>query len=211
MPVPVMLPAIRMDPRERKILNDNAKKVVPYDGAIESVDITGEHLVVEMWDDLRFPATQAKRGSLDKPDFDFTEIGLLFPRNDTAEAIYMIAQMPHGYQWETALKPHVHYVQSSSAVPVFKLAYRWYKIGASIPSFTTITSTTNVVTYVSGSIHQLMRFPDIAGTGINGLSSILDMKLWRDDNVVAGNVLVKEFDIHYRFDTLGSLQEIIKF
>ena len=37
------------------------------------------------WDDFRFPATSSKLGANDKPDFDFTELGFLFPQNDTAE------------------------------------------------------------------------------------------------------------------------------
>ena len=49
-----------------------------------------------VWEDLRFPATQTKIGSNDLPHFDFTNIGLLFPREDTSEIIYIIAQMPHG-------------------------------------------------------------------------------------------------------------------
>ena len=38
-----------------------------------------------VWDDLRAPFTQTKRGALDKPDFDYTNVGLLFKQNDTAE------------------------------------------------------------------------------------------------------------------------------
>jgi len=31
-----------------------------------------------------------------------------------------------------------------------------------------------------------------------------------DDNVVSGEVLVKEFDIHYQIDSFGSRQEFVK-
>lgn len=51
---------------------------------------------------------------------------------------------------------------------------------------------------------------NIDGSGITGVSSILDIKLYRDDNVVTGDVLVKEFDIHYLVDADGSRQEYIK-
>ncbi|GAG60190.1 unnamed protein product, partial [marine sediment metagenome] len=42
------------------------------------------------------------------------------------------------------------------------------------------------------------------------LSSIMDIKLYRDDNVAIGDVLTKEFDIHFRKDMSGSRQELIK-
>jgi len=41
-------------------------------------------------------------------------------------------------------------------------------------------------------------------------STIIDFKIYRDDNVVTGDVLLKEFDIHYQIDAHGSRQEYIK-
>ena len=39
----------------------------------------------ERWDDLTGPLTRGLQGSADKPDFDYTNFGLLFPQNDTSE------------------------------------------------------------------------------------------------------------------------------
>ena len=162
------------------------------------------------WTDLRFPVTASKLGVNDKPDFDFTNVGLLFPQNDTTEYILMFAQFPHSYKHETGIHPHVHFVQTSASVPVFKLSYRWYKNGDVVPSFTTITTTGLRYPYTSGSILQVAFFPEILGTGIDVQSSCLDMKLYREDNVVTGDVLVKEFDIHYQSDTVGSRTALLK-
>jgi len=157
-----------------------------------------------MWDDLRFPSTQTKLGSNLKPDFDQTNVGLLFPQNDATEVVYVNVQMSHTYKIGTSIFPHVHFVQSAATVPVFKMAYRWYDKGASaIAAFTTIATTGLVFPYTSGSIHQVAVFPNIVPTVV-GLSSMLDIKLYREDNVVTGDVLVKEFDIHYEIDSLGS-------
>lgn len=205
-----LLPAIRMDPRERKILNDNAKVTVPYEGAEANVDITGYHLVHDTWDDLRFPVESTRLGSNAKPDYDYTNNGLLFPRNDTSEIIYIVAQFPHTMKYGTALKPHIHFIQNASQTPVFKLSYRWYDPFQEVPSFTTITSTGVAQTYTSGSIHQILVFPEIVDATINASSSIMDIQIWRDDNVYVGDCLVKEFDIHFRSDTLGSLAEYVK-
>ena len=159
-----------------------------------------------VWDDFRFPFTQTKRGSLLKPDFDFTNVGLLFPQNDAAEIVYMIGQLPHNYKEGTSIYPHTHWVQSQADVPVWKLDYKWYNRGELIPgAFTTITSTTEVYPYSAGNIFQKTTFPAIVPSATQGdISSFLDMKFYRDDNVVAGDVLGKEFDIHYEIDTIGS-------
>ena len=47
-------------------------------------------------------------------------------------------------------------------------------------------------------------------SGITGISALLEFKLYRNDNVVTGDVLGKEFDIHYQKDSIGSISELIK-
>lgn len=164
-----------------------------------------------VWSDLKFPATRIRQGATSKPDFDITNLGLLFPQNDATEIAYIIAQIPHEWAFGTGLRPHIHYVQDEAQEPVFKIDYRWYKNGEDpTGGFTTLTASNFVFTYTSGSILQVVSFPEIDGTGIDTLSSMLDIKLYRNDNVVTGDVLVKEFDIHYIIDSLGSRQEYIK-
>jgi hypothetical protein len=159
------------------------------------------------WDDLRFPFTQTRRGALGKPDFDYTDIGLLFPQNDVTEIIYLIAQIPHGYRPGSDIRPHIHWRQTGAALPTWVMEYKWFNTGDAIPaSFTTISASTAVITYTSGSIHQLTSFGDIDGSG-KSLSSILLIKLYRNDNIVTGDVLAYEFDIHYQSIAAGSRNE----
>ena len=166
------------------------------------------------WDDLKFPATTLRQGATTKPAFDATNLGLLFPQNDATEIVYIIAQIPHEWKLESNISPHIHFVQDfdhTVTTPVFKMDYRWYKNGADpTGAFTTITASTFIFTYTSGSILQIVSFPDISATGIDTVSSILDIKLYRDDNVVTGDILVKEFDIHYQIDSFGSNLEYSK-
>jgi len=164
------------------------------------------------WDDLRFPASLIRQGNSTKPDYDTTNNGLLFPQNDTSEIAYLIVQMPHSWLLESGIRPHIHFVQTGATAPTFKMDYRWYKNGAAIPgSWTTLTSSSCIFPYTSGSILQLCSFPEIDGTGIDTVSSILDIRIYRDDNDVTGDVLLKEFDIHYQIDSLGSEDEFIKY
>lgn len=165
-----------------------------------------------VWNDLKFPATRIRQGATAKPDFDTTDLGLLFPQNDATEIAYIIGQFSHGRKNGSNISPHIHFVQTSADEPVFKIDYRWYKNGDAVPgSFTTITASTFIFTYPgSGSILQIVSFPEIDGSSIDSISSIIDIKLYRDDNVVTGDVLLKEFDIHFQIDQLGSRQEGVK-
>ncbi len=162
----------------------------------------------QVWKDERFPLTRDKQGQSAKPDYDFTDMGLLFPQDDDTETeiIYITHQLSHGWVLGSSITPHVHYVQDEAEEPVFKLAYRWYENGGDpTGSFTVISASTFMYTYTSGSILQRALFPDIDGSAVNSLSSMLDMKLYRDDNVVSGDVLTKEFDLHCLFNTMGSV------
>jgi hypothetical protein len=184
------------------------------DSEILRVDTVNKRLVHTdtMWDDMRFAATHQRQGVTTKPDFDFTNIGLLFPQNDATEISYMLGQMPHTWKEESSIYPHVHYVQSVEARPTFKLDYRIYQVGGDIPAgFTTIVLDQAISLPWSGNdFHQIAHSSSPISMSGFTLSCMIDMKLYRDDNVVTGDVLVKEFDIHYEIDTLGSELEFIK-
>lgn len=170
-------------------------------------------LLVSRWTDKSFPATSTRQGALSKPDFDYTNLGLLFPQNDPSEKIYILDQMIHNKKLGTALRLHIHFVQNSALLPNFKCDYRFYKNGDVIPSFATIQTDDGagpVFTYTSGSIVQLVRFPDIPAPIDEPISSILDMIIYRDDNIITGDVLVKYIDYHFQVDTDGSREEFVK-
>ena len=69
------------------------------------------------------------------------------------------------------------------------------------------------VPYTSGSVHQL-NFGDMISASIVdptvGVSSVILMKLYRDDNAYTGNAVTFQMDIHYQQDTLGSRTEYSK-
>lgn len=89
------------------------------------------------------------------------------------------------------------------------MQYRWQGVGQSATeNFTTITTNVTVIPYTSGAIRQIIEFPMIDGSAIDGLSSMMDIKIYRQTgDGIAGDVLVKEFDIHYEIDKLGSDEE----
>jgi len=164
-----------------------------------------------VWDDLKAPASTIRQGATLKPDYSTAENGLLFPQNDDTEIAYIVLQFPHERKNGSDIKPHVHFIQDSADIPVFKIDYRWYKNGDTVPAtWTTLSTSSLVFTYTSGNMLQIAAFPDIDGSSVDTVSSILDIKLYRDDNVVTGDVLLKEFDVHYQIDQMGSRTEYVK-
>lgn len=164
-----------------------------------------------VWDDLVMPLTRERQGLTGKPDFDFTNFGLLFPQNDPTEIAYLTRQMKHKWAIGTDIHPHVHFVQNSALQPTFKMDYRVIQNnGATGGSFTTLTAVVFKFAYTSGSILQIAEFPTIDTSAITTVSAQWEIRLYRDDDVVTGDVLGKEFDLHYQIDSLGSKDEYTK-
>jgi len=168
------------------------------DGSLGDGWVTG-------YTNLRFPAVFSKRGANDLPHFDYTNIGLLFPENDTSEIIYILGQLPYRRKLGSSVFPHIHFVQDTQNTPVFKMDYRWYENNTSIPDFTTSSANDFQFSYSSGSIVQIAKFPEITGEPILGNSSIFEAKIYRDDSNVAGDVLFKEFDLHFLSNNIGTM------
>lgn len=163
------------------------------------------------WEDLWVPLTSTALGALSKPDFDYTSIGYLFPQNDATEILYFIVQMPHRWKEGSTIYPHIHWSQSANQAVTWKIDYKWFNTGAAVPgSFTTLTMATNLYTYTSGTIHQkTTNTSGIAGTG-KTISSLMLIKLYRNDNTYTGDALAYQFDIHYEVDSFGSNTESVK-
>ena len=166
------------------------------------------------WNDIFFPLTTARRGANNFPVFSETEVAYVFPSSDTSHIMYMVGQMPHDRKVGSDISPHVHWKQTQSGSPVFKLDYKWFGIGQDISAtWNTLVMDKRVIPYTSGSVHQLNYGDMISGSIVDptvGVSSIIIMKLYRDDNAYAGNAVAYQFDIHYQQDSVGSRTEYSK-
>lgn len=165
-----------------------------------------------VWDDLFFPLMTGKQGQTDKPAFDFNSMGYLFPQADNTQIMYITAQFPHSWKIGSTIHPHIHWKQENTGSPIFKLDYKWFSIGGSVPNtFETYIMATKNIPYTSGSMHQLNSgSAGISGSSITGVSSMMLMKLYRDDNAYTGNALTYQLDIHIEKDALGSESEYNK-
>jgi hypothetical protein len=165
------------------------------------------------WDDLRAPATAINPpGLVSDPTFDSTNIGWLFDPSST-EILFIILQMPHSYSEGTNIIPHVHWESTDSNVGTVKwrLEYKWTNVGdIESGSYTAIDITPSTD---GNSLKSLISgFGEISKTGAR-ISSILSVKLSRigGDDTYTGDALLKEFDIHYEKNTIGSLSSTSKF
>lgn len=204
-------------PVTKKISFENLQKSLKFgDGGVTNYADFGTdgtmalHGNATAFDDLVFELHSSRKGATEKPDFDYTNLGYLFPQNDTTEYIDFIIQMPHKWKQGSTIFPHIHCVQSANQQAVFKLDYKWYNLGSTVPAPSTYTMDTYLIGYTSGSIGQLIH----GGTGISGagktFSSILKARLYRNDNAYTGDILVDQFDIHYEIDSFGTSSEYSK-
>lgn len=167
-----------------------------------------------VWDDLRFPATSINpTGAEDPMTFDKVNFGFL-AIHDATQSLAMIAQMPHGWKLGSDIYPHIHWGPSSvnTGNVLWRMQYKWTNLGdTDAGSFTT----SDVLQAASGVVnrHQLVSFPVISGFG-KTISSMLSIKISRvggdPTDTYTGSSLLKEFDIHYEIDALGSRSELVK-
>jgi hypothetical protein len=89
-----------------------------------------------MWDDLKFPATgQGIDTTTGRLSYNYTDLGITFASNAryTEEPVGHIVQMPHAWQEQSTLHPHLHWLQAQSDIPNWMIEYRVYNNGDAPP------------------------------------------------------------------------------
>lgn len=167
------------------------------------------------WDDLRFPATalDAQNKNDNVPEFDTTNIGFLFDK-DATEELYIIAQMPHSWEIGTSISPHIHWSASATDTVVWRLGYKYADVNSAFQAdYTYDTLYANLDT-ADINYHDLHGFADMDLSSLSGVSAIILFRLGRlgaeSSDKLNADALLREFDIHYKVDGLGSRQEYIK-
>jgi len=170
------------------------------------------------WDDIVGSVNGVKLDdAVGKVEFNFTEGTLTFESGgsitNNSDCIWFNLQKPHSCKAASMLKMHIHYDKADATARVFTLQYRIQANGvAKTTAWTTITTTTNttndVFPYTSGTINQIVRFPDIDWSTV-GISTTVQFKMARTD-ALSGNVEVSFVDGHFESDSLGSNEEYVK-
>jgi hypothetical protein len=136
---------------------------------------------------------------------------------------YMVQsiQLSHAWKLSSVIYPHIHFVQTTAAVPNFLLQYRWQtNAGATVTAWTNLKCNTASFTYVSGSLNQIVYSVGITPPAGAMLSDGLEFRILRDNTNASGlftgadglnaTVKVKFFDIHIEKDSIGSNSEYSK-
>lgn len=164
------------------------------------------------WEDLRFPVGVAAPVT---PNADvvldvannaitFAEGGAgastNFGTGANVDHVWGVAQMPHTWRTNTAVHPHVHFIQRfGDETNCWYMYYRVQPIsGVTNSAWTFIGAATNEYAFTGTSIHQLAELPAITIPG--RASTIIDWKIFALGSSVSNDLIFKEFDIHYQIE-----------
>ena len=169
------------------------------------------------WDDLRAPATALKVGST-APSAN-TDYGWLEFAHNANAFVFHLFQMPHSWKEGSPIKPHVHWMKTTSAAGnvEWKLEYRWIPIRETMDSsWTAISNETPAVSDGDTQYqHALTPFGSVDCTG-KQVSDMILIKLTRLGTGYTGSshytapAALLELDIHYQIDSFGSIAEYSK-
>lgn len=188
------------------------------DFLVKDVKVQGELTLLDTaWEDLRFPAQGINpAGSAAPPTVDDTTFpGTLLFSASADNLIGGVAQMPHAWLRESAIRPHVHWAKTTSAsgVVVWQLRYTKADIGDTFGAYSDwITGTAVVSDGDTASKHALVTFGNVDMTGV-GESGLVIWELRRfasdaSDTYNSATARFFEFDIHYQVHKFGTPNEI---
>lgn len=171
------------------------------------------------WDDLppssvatvggpSVPSNSAYNGNLRAYEFVGT--------GPTAKELHLGFQMRHAYVEGSSIVPHLHlYIPDDVAGGVIKFycEYTWVNVGGSEAATTTISGTITRAGSAGVSGNAILSFGAVVGAGMD-VSSIFSCRVYRDPadvaDTFAASVWLKQADIHYMADSIGSDQEFSK-
>jgi len=172
-----------------------------------------------VWDDYVTPITRATFGGAAN-DPTLTKLAddgagstgvwaLVFGDGDE---VLVTIQMPHSWKEGTTIYPHIHWMATTDVDPAdnfdIDFEYWWADIGEDFPANTTLT---NVEISTGANTQWQHQASNVTAAGIDGsghtISSVLLCRIERvaaaGDNY-AGGIVIKDFDVHFEKDTVGS-------
>lgn len=163
--------------------------------------------------------------SFGRVDYNYDDLTLDFGATARypEEPVGIVTQIPHARKADSDIRPHIHWMQTSAAMPNILIAYRMYNNGAVPGSWElkALTASDNAYAYTSSGMQQLTSFnlPEGHGEGLE-VSFTFDLKIYRDSanasglfsgaDAYSGSLSLKYFDIHVERDMNGSREEFVK-
>jgi hypothetical protein len=174
------------------------------------------------WEDLRFPAQGINpAGSAAPPSVDTSTFpGTLLFSHLADNHVAGVAQLPHGWQRGTAVRPHIHWcpVSTESGTVLWQLRYALGDIGEVLGQGNPLGAYCDWITGTravgSGNIadtHVLTTFGDITLTSLGESGMILwELRRKASDNAdnYGGSARLLELDFHYQTNKSGTKDEV---
>lgn len=183
------------------------------------------------WRDISFGSFARNLDiSAGRVDYDYFNAAIeyasnaLYPDDPVVNPIQINHDVYYG-ETGAVLKPHIHWIQRSSNIPNWLIAYKKsnngaaYTIETDYSNYTLMTPQSHAFTYVSGNLYQITGFGEIDISDLT-ISSTVDMVLFRDTTNVStlfagadpesNDILVKWNDAHGQVIDFGSRQEFIQ-
>lgn len=172
--------------------------------------------VVEVWDDLRFPANSLSRPAANAAQVNDSYFGgqvLDFTFGNKVQTAQFNAQMSHAWKEESDIEFHLHLTGSADVTGTtqWSFTYAWANMDASFAVELDISQTIDIS--VGDDFHISGEIGDITAP-TKQISSMLVCSLSRmgtqGGDTYAGDVHLLEADFHYQKDTNGSREEHAK-
>jgi hypothetical protein len=182
------------------------------------------------WDDLSGSLFAAKLDTASgRLEYDVFNAGVSFHDNARYpdEPVVIPIQLKHAMVVGvgSVARPHFHWLQQQPDIPNMLLAWKLTNPGGTtvfetdFSNYNLAIPTSDLYTYVSGTLLQKTIFPEI-DLELAGLSASLDVVLFRDTlntselfgdiDPVSEDVTIKYNDSHVLFNSSGSRQEFVK-
>ena len=131
------------------------------------------------------------------------------------EFLGFVYQMKHSWAIGSQVEFHIHWLQNNNVTPNWMIEWRTILQGAAASGWTAVANTGNHYAYPGGTILQKTEFALIPPAP--GVSSFIDVKLYRDSanfsglfggaDPYPGNAAMKQGDLHFQKDSIGSITE----
>lgn len=139
-----------------------------------------------------------------------------------SDYLFANVQLNHDRDLLSVIKPHIHFFQTSAAMPNFLFQYRWQRGNTGkTTAWVNLKCNLAAFTYVSGTLNQIA----VTASGIippvdSALSDIVQFRILRDNantsgvfagsDPYAGPASVLSFDVHLQLNSIGSDEEYVK-
>ena len=171
------------------------------------------------WEDLRVSLSATRvNPTTSKPDYAAFLGGTFAYAFDKAtdEGVTFEVQMPHAYELGTNIRPHVHWSPPDANAGNVRWCLEFTKANINAAFSNTSTICTTAAAAGTAHKHQIVSLPEISGSGINSVSTMMDCRFFRDADAAGvedsynNDAQVLGVDLHYQADSAGSTQETVK-